>query len=454
MKLSALSAISPIDGRYHNSTQELSSYFSEAALIKFRVYVEIEYFISLCELPLPQLKHFDSSNFESLRAVYNNFSDHDAEAIKLIERTTNHDVKAVEYFIKDKFSELGLDEHKEFIHFGLTSQDINNTAIPHSFKLAVHNSYLPTLNELLIHLKGRVSEWAEIPMLAHTHGQPASPTLLGKELQVFVERIEAQLAQLKVIPYSAKFGGATGNFNAHHVAYPGINWTDFANKFVNERLELNRSQFTTQIEHYDNFAAHCDALKRINNILIDLNRDMWSYISMNYFKQQIKAGEVGSSAMPHKVNPIDFENSEGNLGIANAIFEHLAAKLPVSRLQRDLTDSTVLRNVGVPFAHTLIALKSTLRGFNKLLLNESAINTDLEANWPVVAEAIQTILRREGYPNPYEALKDLTRTNQQINRNTIAEFVDKLDISDQVKSELKSISPSNYTGIKAVIHVS
>ncbi|SDM33427.1 adenylosuccinate lyase [Daejeonella rubra] len=454
MKLSALSAISPIDGRYHNSTKELSSYFSEAALIKFRVYVEIEYFISLCELPLPQLKHFNHANFESLRAVYNNFTDSDAEAVKQIEKTTNHDVKAVEYFIKDKFSELGLDEHKEFIHFGLTSQDINNTAIPHSFKLSIHNSYLPTINELLIHLKGRVSEWSEIPMLAHTHGQPASPTLLGKELQVFVERIEAQLVQLKAIPYSAKFGGATGNFNAHHVAYPAINWTEFANKFVNERLKLNRSQYTTQIEHYDNFAAHCDAMKRINNILIDLNRDMWSYISMNYFKQQIKAGEVGSSAMPHKVNPIDFENSEGNLGLANAIFEHLAAKLPVSRLQRDLTDSTVLRNIGVPVAHTLIALKSTLRGFNKLLLNESAINADLEANWPVVAEAIQTILRREGYPNPYEALKDLTRTNQQINRNTIAEFVDRLDISDQVKAELKSISPANYTGIQAVIHVS
>ena len=454
MKLSALSAISPIDGRYHNSTKELSSYFSEAALIKFRVYVEIEYFISLCELPLPQLKHFNYTNFESLRAIYHNFNESDAEAVKHIEKTTNHDVKAVEYFIKDKFSDLGLDEHKEFIHFGLTSQDINNTAIPHSFKLAIHNSYLPTINELLLHLKGRVSEWSEIPMLAHTHGQPASPTLLGKELQVFVERIEAQLVQLKAIPYSAKFGGATGNFNAHHVAYPAINWTEFANKFVNERLELNRSQYTTQIEHYDNFAAHCDALKRINNILIDLNRDMWSYISMNYFKQQIKAGEVGSSAMPHKVNPIDFENSEGNLGLANAIFEHLAAKLPVSRLQRDLTDSTVLRNIGVPLAHTLIALKSTLRGFNKLLLNEPAINTDLEANWPVVAEAIQTILRREGYPNPYEALKDLTRTNQQINRNTIAEFVDRLDISDQVKEELKSISPSNYTGIQAVIHVS
>lgn len=447
MNLSALSAISPIDGRYHTSTKELSSYFSEAALIKFRVYVEIEYFISLCELPLPQLKHFNTTKFEALRAIYHNFNDSDAEAVKQIEKTTNHDVKAVEYFIKEKFVQLGLNEHKEFIHFGLTSQDINNTAIPHSFKLAVHNTYLPAINELLIHIKGRVSEWAEIPMLAHTHGQPASPTLLGKELQVFVERIEAQLAQLKEIPYSAKFGGATGNFNAHHVAYPGINWINFANKFVNERLELNRSQYTTQIEHYDNFAAHCDALKRINTILIDLNRDMWSYISMNYFKQQIKAGEVGSSAMPHKVNPIDFENSEGNLGLANAIFEHLASKLPVSRLQRDLTDSTVLRNVGVPVAHTLIALKSTLRGFNKLLLNEFAINKDLEANWPVVAEAIQTILRREGYPNPYEALKDLTRTNQQINSNTIAEFVDKLNISDQVKSELKSISPSNYTGV-------
>jgi adenylosuccinate lyase len=454
MNLSALSAISPIDGRYHNSTKELSSYFSEAALIKFRVYVEIEYFISLCELPLPQLKQFNTEKFESLRAIYTNFNDSDAEAVKQIEKTTNHDVKAVEYFIKEKFAQLGLNDYKEFIHFGLTSQDINNTAIPHSFKLAIHNSYLPAINELLFQIKGRVSEWAEVPMLAHTHGQPASPTLLGKELQVFVERIEAQLAQLKLIPYSAKFGGATGNFNAHHVAFPNINWTDFANKFVNERLELNRSQYTTQIEHYDNFAAHCDALKRINTILIDLNRDMWSYISMNYFKQQIKAGEVGSSAMPHKVNPIDFENSEGNLGLANALFEHLAAKLPISRLQRDLTDSTVLRNIGVPVAHTVIALKSTLRGFNKLLLNEFAIKTDLEANWPVVAEAIQTILRREGYPNPYEALKDLTRTNQQINSNTIAEFVDKLDISDEVKLELKSISPSNYTGIQAVIHVS
>lgn len=454
MNLSPLSAISPIDGRYHNSTQELSSYFSEAALIKFRVYVEIEYFISLCEIPLPQLKKIDKSKFDELRKVYLQFTESDAEAVKLIEKTTNHDVKAVEYFIKDKFNELGLNEFKEFIHFGLTSQDINNTAIPHSFKLSVSSTYLPALTELLDHIKARISEWASIPMLAHTHGQAASPTLLGKELQVFVERVEVQLEQLKSIPFSAKFGGATGNFNAHHVAYPDINWTNFANNFVNDRLQLNRSQHTTQIEHYDNFAAHCDAMKRINSILIDLNRDIWSYVSMNYFKQQIKAGEVGSSAMPHKVNPIDFENSEGNLGLANAIFEHLAAKLPVSRLQRDLTDSTVLRNIGVPVAHTLIAIKSTLRGFKKLLLNEESIQADLESNWAVVAEAIQTILRREAYPNPYEALKDLTRTNQQINKNTIAEFVDNLDISDKVKQELKAISPSNYTGIQGVIDVS
>lgn len=454
MNFSPLSAISPIDGRYHNSTQELSSYFSEAALIKFRVYVEIEYFISLCQIPLPQLKDFDKSKFDVLRKVYLQFSESDAEAVKLIEKKTNHDVKAVEYFIKDKFNDLGLNNFKEFIHFGLTSQDINNTAIPHSFKLSVHSSYLPALTELLDHIKGRVTEWKAIPMLAHTHGQAASPTLLGKELQVFVERIEVQLEQLKSIPFSAKFGGATGNFNAHHVAYPEINWIDFSNKFVNERLQLNRSQYTTQIEHYDNFAAHCDAMKRINSILIDLNRDIWSYISMNYFKQQIKAGEVGSSAMPHKVNPIDFENSEGNLGLANAIFEHLAAKLPVSRLQRDLTDSTVLRNIGVPVAHTLIAIKSTLRGFKKLLLNEESVQLDLESNWAVVAEAIQTILRREAYPNPYEALKDLTRTNQQINKNTISEFVDNLDVSDEVKQELKAITPSNYTGIQAVIDVS
>ncbi|MFA5244121.1 MAG: adenylosuccinate lyase [Pedobacter sp.] len=454
MNLTPLSAISPIDGRYHSSTKELSAYFSEAALIKYRVYVEIEYFISLCELPLPQLTSFNKEKFVALRSVYENFSEADAEAIKYIEKTTNHDVKAVEYFIKEKFSELDIDQYKEFIHFGLTSQDINNTAIPHSFRLALEESYLPAIAELVDNLKVRISEWSTIPMLAHTHGQPASPTVLGKEIQVFVERIEAQLQHLKTIPFSAKFGGATGNFNAHYVAYPEINWTTFANRFVNEQLNLNRSQYTTQIEHYDNFAAHCDAIKRVNTILIDLNRDFWTYISMNYFKQKIKAGEVGSSAMPHKVNPIDFENSEGNLGLANAIFEHLSAKLPISRLQRDLTDSTVLRNIGVPVAHTLIAIKSTIRGLNKLLLNEDAIKNDLEANWAVVAEAIQTILRREGYPNPYEALKDLTRTNQQINKDTIAEFVDRLEISDIVKQELKAISPSNYTGIKAVIHVS
>lgn len=454
MNLSPLSAISPVDGRYHHSTKELSQYFSEAALIKYRVFVEVEYFISLCELPLPQLKNFEHQQFSALRSVYQNFSETDAETIKEIEKTTNHDVKAVEYFIKDKFSALGLDAYKEFIHFGLTSQDINNTAIPYSFKLAIEESYLPAIKELIDNLKTRVSEWATIPMLAHTHGQPASPTVLGKEIQVFVERLDAQLSHLSSVPFSAKFGGATGNFNAHYVAYPQVNWTDFANTFVNERLNLKRSQYTTQIEHYDNFAAHCDAIKRINTILIDLNRDFWTYISMNYFKQKIKAGEVGSSAMPHKVNPIDFENSEGNLGLANAIFEHLSAKLPVSRLQRDLTDSTVLRNIGVPVAHTLIAIKSTIKGLNKLLLNEDAIKNDLEENWAVVAEAIQTILRREGYPNPYEALKDLTRTNHQINRNTIAEFVDRLDIPEDVKNELKSISPSNYTGIKAVIHVS
>lgn len=446
MNLSPLSAISPIDGRYHKTTSELSGYFSEAALIKFRVYIEIEYFIALCEIPLPQLEKFDHKKFGALRDIYLNFTDSNAEAVKEIEKTTNHDVKAVEYFIKDEFAKLGLDSYREFIHFGLTSQDINNTAIPHSFKLAIENSYLPVLNELLVQLKERVSEWSDIPMLAHTHGQPASPTRLGKELQVYIERLEAQLANLKTIPFSAKFGGATGNFNAHVIAYPDINWVEFANTFVDKRLKLHRSQYTTQIEHYDNFAAHCDALKRLNTILIDLNRDVWSYISMNYFKQQIKAGEVGSSAMPHKVNPIDFENSEGNLGIANALFEHLAAKLPVSRLQRDLTDSTVLRNVGVPVAHTLIAIKSTIRGLNKLLINRDAIQKDLDANWAVVAEAIQTILRREGYPNPYEALKELTRTNTHVNQVTISQFVDTLNISEAVKAELKAITPNNYTG--------
>ncbi|MBB6107483.1 adenylosuccinate lyase [Mucilaginibacter lappiensis] len=448
MTLSPLSAISPIDGRYRNTTAELANYFSEYALIKYRVFVEIEYFIVLTENSLPQLKHFDAGVSEKLRDIYKNFSEADAESIKEIEKTTNHDVKAVEYFIKKEFDKLGgLEPYKEFIHFGLTSQDINNTAIPYTFKLAINNTYLPAINELVITLKNYARDWDQVPMLAHTHGQPASPTRLGKEIQVFIERLEAQLDLLAAVPYSAKFGGATGNFNAHHIAYPGTDWKTFGNHFVNDILGLNRSQFTTQIEHYDNFAAHCDALKRINNIIMDLDRDMWTYISMNYFKQKIKAGEVGSSAMPHKVNPIDFENSEGNLGIANALFEHMAAKLPVSRLQRDLTDSTVLRNIGVPVAHTLIAIKSTIKGLGKLLLNQDAINADLEANWPVVAEAIQTILRREGYPNPYEALKDLTRTNQQINGQTIAAFVDTLNISEAIKQELKQITPANYTGI-------
>ncbi|WP_183560346.1 adenylosuccinate lyase [Mucilaginibacter sp. SP1R1] len=448
MTLTPLSAISPIDGRYRNTTAELANYFSEYALIKYRVFVEIEYFIALVEYPLPQLQQFDKNLSEKLRDIYRNFTEADAASVKEIEKTTNHDVKAVEYFIKKEFDKIGnLEAFKEFIHFGLTSQDINNTAIPYTFKLAINNTYYPAIEELIATLKSYAQDWDQIPMLAHTHGQPASPTRLGKEIQVFVERLEGQLAILKSVAYSAKFGGATGNFNAHHIAYPGKDWKAFGDHFVNEVLGLSRSQFTTQIEHYDNFAAQCDALKRINNILIDLDRDMWTYISMNYFKQKIKAGEVGSSAMPHKVNPIDFENSEGNLGIANALFEHLAAKLPVSRLQRDLTDSTVLRNIGVPVAHTLIAIKSTIKGLGKLLLNKDKIAADLEANWPVVAEAIQTILRREGYPNPYEALKDLTRTNQQINAQTIAEFVDTLAINDSVKEELKKITPLNYTGI-------
>ena len=440
-------AISPVDGRYHHATVSLAPYFSEFALIKYRVQVEIEYFIALCQHPLPQLATFDRSKFENLREIYQDFSENDAQIIKDIEKTTNHDVKAVEYFIKQEFDGLGLQNYKEFIHFGLTSQDINNTAIPYSFKQALHDVYYPAIDDLLAVLKGYAQDWKAVPMLAHTHGQPASPTRLGKEIEVFIERVESQLILAKIIPYSAKFGGATGNFNAHYVAYPAIDWTAFGNNFVNNNLGLKRSQHTTQIEHYDNFAAHCDALKRINNIILDLDRDMWSYISMNYFKQKIKAGEVGSSAMPHKVNPIDFENSEGNVGIANALFEHLAAKLPVSRLQRDLTDSTVLRNIGVPVAHTLIAIKSTIRGLSKLLLNEAAIQQDLNNNWAVVAEAIQTILRRENFPNPYEALKDLTRTNQQINAQSIAEFVNGLEVSDEIKIELKQITPSNYTGV-------
>ncbi len=446
MSLSPLNAISPIDGRYRKTTGALAAYFSEAALIEYRVYVEIEYFIALCELPLPQLREFSKDNYKALRTIYNNFTEQHAQRIKDIESITNHDVKAVEYFIKEEFDKLNLGEFKEFIHFGLTSQDINNTSIPHSFKLAVQEVYLPAITELIENLKARANEWESIAMLAHTHGQPASPTRLGKEIRVYIERLEAQLAQLQTIPYSAKFGGATGNFNAHTVAYPQIDWTAFANNFVNNKLGLNRSQYTTQIEHYDNFAAQCDALKRINNIILDIDRDMWTYISMNYFRQKIKAGEVGSSAMPHKVNPIDFENSEGNIGLANAMFEHLAAKLPVSRLQRDLTDSTVLRNIGVPVAHTLIAIKSTQRGLEKLLLNEATIAQDLEDNWAVVAEGIQTILRREAYPNPYEALKELTRTNQKISAATISEFVNTLDVSEIVKEEIKKITPSTYTG--------
>lgn len=445
---SSLYAISPVDGRYRHTTNDLAAYFSEAALIEFRVYVEIEYFIALCELPLPQLAAFNRSLFPELRAIYTDFSEADAERIKAIEKITNHDVKAVEYFIREQFDALGLSGYLEFIHFGLTSQDINNTAIPHSFKLAIEKTILPVLKALIAQLKNLATEWADIALLAHTHGQPASPTRLGKEILVFVERLENQLQLLAQVPFSAKFGGATGNFNAHVVAYPEIDWIAFANDFVNNRLQLHRSQYTTQIEHYDNFAAHCDALKRINTILIDLDRDFWSYISMNYFKQKIKAGEVGSSAMPHKVNPIDFENSEGNLGIANALFEHFAAKLPVSRLQRDLTDSTVLRNIGVPLAHTLIALKSTEKGLGKLLLNPDAIRADLENNWAVVAEAIQTILRRENFPDPYNALKALTRTNKPIDEAALSGFIAELEIADQVKDELRRITPFTYTGIR------
>lgn len=445
--LTELNAISPIDGRYRNKTYSLSQYFSEEALIKYRVLVEIEYFISLCEIPLPQLQTVDASVFESLRNLYKNFSAEDAKAIKEIEKTTNHDVKAVEYFIKAAFDKLGLSEHKEFIHFGLTSQDINNTAIPLSTKEAFQEVYLKSLIELTSKLKDLSIEWAEVPMLARTHGQPASPTRLGKEIAVFVERLEEQMRLLFNVPFAAKFGGATGNFNAHHVAYNQIDWKQFGKDFVEGNLGLHHSFPTTQIEHYDHFAAFFDALKRINTIIIDLDRDIWTYVSMDYFKQKIKAGEVGSSAMPHKVNPIDFENSEGNLGIANAIFEHLSAKLPLSRLQRDLTDSTVLRNIGVPMGHTIIGFEATLKGLNKLLLNASKFEEDLERNWAVVAEAIQTILRREGYPNPYEALKGLTRTNTVMNKESIHEFIHTLEISDSIKAELLLITPSNYLGI-------
>ena len=442
-----LKAISPIDGRYADKTTSLVPFFSEMALIRYRVQVEVEYFIALCELPLPQLAAFPKEKYTDLRKLYQNFTEEEALKVKEIEQTTNHDVKAVEYFIKEAFDYLQLQSYKEFIHFGLTSQDINNTAIPLSIKEAVQQVYLPALEQLLGKLRSLVTQWKEVPLLARTHGQPASPTRLGKEFEVFVVRIEQQLQTLIAVPYAAKFGGATGNYNAHKVAYPNIDWKAFGTRFVEEILVLHHSFPTTQIEHYDHLAALFDALKRINTILIDLNRDIWTYISMDYFKQQIKAGEVGSSAMPHKVNPIDFENSEGNLGIANALLEHLSAKLPISRLQRDLTDSTVLRNVGVPFGHILIALQSTLKGLNKLLLNEDKIRQDLQDHWAVVAEAIQTILRREGYPNPYEALKALTRTNTAITAETISSFIDTLEVSEDVKAELKVITPENYTGV-------
>ena len=447
MSLTSLNAISPIDGRYRSKVESLAPFFSEEALIKYRVKVEIEYFIALCEIPLPQLADFDTSLFAELRNIYVNFSSDDAQKIKDIENITNHDVKAVEYFIKEKFDALNLQKHKEFIHFGLTSQDINNTATPLSINDAFDAVYYPQLAELLQKLRELSADWTKIPMLARTHGQPASPTRLGKEIDVFIERIEQQVKQLQNVPYAAKFGGATGNFNAHKVAYPSIDWKAFGTHFVEKVLGLHHSFPTTQIEHYDHIAGIFDAQKRINTILIDFNRDIWTYVSMDYFKQKIKAGEVGSSAMPHKVNPIDFENSEGNLGIANALFEHLSAKLPISRLQRDLTDSTVLRNVGVPFAHTIIGFNSTLKGLNKLIINEAKFAEDLENNWAVVAEAIQTILRREAYPNPYEALKGLTRTNEKITQKSMADFIESLEVSKAIKTELKAITPSNYTGI-------
>ena len=447
MKMSPLNAISPVDGRYHKITESLANYFSEAALIKYRVFVEIEYFIALCELPLTQLKNFKKDKFVDIRAISKAFSFEDAERVKKIEKTTNHDVKSVEYFLKEKFDELGLSEFKEFIHFGLTSQDINNTAVPYSMNLAYHDIIIPEFNNLIDVLTKISKKWENIPMLARTHGQPASPTRLGKEIYVFVDRLKDQIKLLETIPFSAKFGGATGNFNAHKVAYPKIDWIKFANNFLDNSLGLSRQKVTTQIEHYDDAAAFFDNLKRINTILIDLNRDIWAYVSMDYFKQKIKEGEVGSSAMPHKVNPIDFENSEGNLGIANAIFEHLSAKLPISRLQRDLTDSTVTRNIGVPIAHTLIAIKSILKGLGKLVINKNKIKADLENNWAVVAEAIQTILRREKFPNPYEALKDLTRKNEKITKDSIHNFIDGLDVSAKIKTELKNITPENYIGV-------
>ena len=448
MDLNILTAISPIDGRYRGKAEPLAEYFSEYALIKYRVFVEIEYFIALCELPIPQLSGMNKELFPRLRKIYSEFTLENATRVKDIEKVTNHDVKAVEYFIKEQFDAIGgLDDYKEFIHFGLTSQDINNTSVPRSIKDALENVYYPLIEELIAQLRAYADAWASIPMLARTHGQPASPTRLGKEVMVFVYRLETQLAELKKCSLSAKFGGATGNFNAHSVAYPGIDWKAFANKFVSENLGLQRELYTTQISNYDNLAALFDAMRRINIIIMDMDRDFWQYISNEFFKQKIKAGEVGSSAMPHKVNPIDFENSEGNLGIANAILDHLSMKLPISRLQRDLTDSTVLRNVGVPMGHMLIAIKSSLVGLRKLLLNENAIYDELDNCWSVCAEGIQTILRREAYPNPYEALKALTRTNEGINRNTLLQFIDGLDVSESVKEELRAITPHSYTGL-------
>tara|TARA_B100001287_G_scaffold225823_1_gene195414 strand:+ start:2297 stop:3640 length:1344 start_codon:yes stop_codon:yes gene_type:complete len=447
MSLNSLTAISPIDGRYKSKTERLKNYFSESALIKYRVLIEVEYFISLCELPLPQLKKFPKIEFDKLRNIYKNFSINSAIRVKEIEKITNHDVKAVEYFIKEEFEKLGLSSFKEFIHFGLTSQDINNTAVPLSIKEFFNNIFISEIKNILQKLKKLSEEWKDVPMLARTHGQAASPTKLGKEIFVFVERIENQLILLEKIPFSSKFGGATGNFNAHNVAYPNYNWVEFGNNFVEKKLLLTRQQTTTQIEHYDTLAALLDCIKRINNILIDFSRDMWTYISMDYFKQAIKKGEVGSSAMPHKVNPIDFENAEGNLGMANSIYEFLSSKLPISRLQRDLTDSTVLRNIGVPFSHNLISFNSLNKGLEKIVLNQEKIQVDLDENWAVCAEAIQTILRRESYPNPYESLKKLTRTNSIINKDSILDFIEELDVSDKIKEELKKISPYNYTGV-------
>jgi adenylosuccinate lyase len=450
MPLSPLTAISPVDGRYRRAVETLAQYFSESALIRYRVQVEIEYFIALCELPLPPLTGVETAVFESLRGIYRNFGDQEAEAVKAIERETNHDVKAVEYFLKERFEQLGLGAHREFIHFSLTSQDINNTAVPLSLRDAWAGVLSPLFDEVMAALGARVQEWRNVPLLARTHGQPASPTVMGKEIQVFVERLHQQRDLLAQVPFSGKFGGATGNFNAHQVAYSEVDWPAFADRLVNDVLGLRRCRVTTQIEHYDNLAAFCDGLKRLNTVLIDLSRDVWTYIAMNYFRQKIKKGEVGSSTMPHKVNPIDFENAEGNLGVANALLEHLAAKLPISRLQRDLTDSTVTRNIGVPLAHTVIALKSLLRGLDKIMIDTATISQDLEANWAVVTEGIQTVLRRVGYPNPYEALKALARTNKPIDRHMIQAFIDDLDVADDVKAELKNITPHNYTGVPLI----